>query len=131
MTPRIVITKLARNVFEVRLHNGDDVHYFASFNISVKRWGRLLKASMLNVRRDAPIFLGEYWWRAFAAQHFPRARWATYSRMTKRGEAWREPIALKPSRPTLAQHIKGALTLYAALIYRGFPAISPRMAAVI
>jgi hypothetical protein len=91
---RVVITDLERHIHEVRLHRGHDRHFFASFNVTELEDGRVIRTSALNIR-DGSSPPGVHWWRAFAAEHFPRAAFALHARMTSAGLVTRAPIPLK------------------------------------
>jgi hypothetical protein len=95
---RIVITQLEPHIHEVRLHRDGERHFFASFNVTERDGGRVIRTSSLNIRDGSPP-PGVRWWLAFAARHFPRAEFAEHARMTPAGLRWRDPIPLKVARP--------------------------------
>lgn len=110
--PEIVITRIPRFSRAVRLMNEDGVTFHTSFNVSPRKWGRVLVVSSLQTTTKVP---GIYWWREQAAQRFPRAEKVIYQRMTEQGLVEHEwPI--RPPRLTYWQRAAACLRAY-----YGFP----------
>lgn len=101
---RVVITQPdedgAPHIHEVHLLPDDGRHAFAGFNVTELDKGRLLRVSAF-MARDGSEPPGVHWFRAFAAEHFPRGEIVAGKRMGDDGEL--RPWKYRFREPTFAE----------------------------